>query len=54
MKEGELEKSRATLEGIAIEYQRLQNNLQKVYVNIAVISSSNSSTLHLIDGRPRN
>lgn len=30
MKEGELEKSRATLEGIAIEYQRLQNNLQKV------------------------
>ena len=54
MKEGELEKSRATLEGIAIEYQRLQNNLQKVYVKIAVISSSNSSTLHLIDGRPRN
>jgi hypothetical protein len=30
VKEGELEKSRATVEGIAIEYQRLQNNLQKV------------------------
>ncbi|XP_046656187.1 intraflagellar transport protein 74 homolog [Daphnia pulicaria] len=30
VKEGELEKSRATVEGIAIEYQRLQNNLQKM------------------------
>lgn len=32
IKEGELEKSRATLEGIAIEYQRLQTNLQKVFL----------------------
>jgi len=30
IKEGELEKSKATLEGIAVEYQRLQNNLQKM------------------------
>lgn len=32
-KEGELEKSRATLEGVAIEYQRMQTNLQKVSLN---------------------
>lgn len=30
IKEGELEKSRATLEGIALEYQKLQNDLYKV------------------------
>lgn len=29
-KEGELEKSRTTLEGVAIEYQRMQTSLQKV------------------------
>lgn len=34
MKEGELEKSRSTLEGVAVEYQRLQNNLQKVISDI--------------------
>jgi hypothetical protein len=28
VKEGELEKSRATVEGIAIKYHQLQNNLQ--------------------------
>ena len=34
LKEGELEKSRATLEGIAQEYQRLNTNLQKVHSQI--------------------
>lgn len=31
LKEGELEKSRATLEGIAQEYKKLQGTLQKVF-----------------------
>lgn len=37
LKESELEKSRTTLEGIALEYQRLQTNLQKVALFYPVI-----------------